>query len=356
MNTHNFFAGPAILPKQVFQKSADAVLNFNDSGLSILEISHRSKDFVAVMEKTNAMIKELLNVPDGYEVLFLTGGASSQFYMTSMNLLNNEDRAAFVDTGTWSTKAIKEAAHFGQIDVIASSKETGYTSIPKIETDTKDYKFVHITTNNTIFGTQYASIPEIDAPLIGDMSSDIFSRSIDVSKFDVIYAGAQKNLGPAGVTLVIVKKDILGKVSRDIPTMLDYNTHINKSSSFNTPPVFPIYVSMLSLEWLKENGGVSEAEKRNNEKASLLYKAIDSNSLFFTPVQGDDRSKMNVVFKLHDEAHEEAFLDAAAAARCVGVKGHRSVGGFRASIYNAMQKSSVEVLANVINDFKATNG
>ncbi|MCL4167960.1 UNVERIFIED_CONTAM: hypothetical protein GTU68_059541, partial [Idotea baltica] len=336
MNTHNFYAGPAILPKQVFLKSADAVLNFNNSGLSILEISHRSKGFVDVMEKTNAMIKELLSIPDGYEVLFLTGGASSQFYMASMNLLNDDDRAAFVDTGTWSTKAIKEAVHFGQIDVIASSKDSGYTSIPSIDTATKDYKFVHITTNNTIFGTQFDTMPTVDAPLIGDMSSDIFSRPIDISKFDLIYAGAQKNLGPAGVTLVIVKKDVLGRVTRKIPTMLDYNTHISKGSSFNTPPVFPIYVSMLSLEWLKENGGVLAAEKRNNEKASLLYKAIDDNPLFFTPVHGDDRSKMNVVFKLHDNNYEAAFLEAAEAAQCVGVKGHRSVGGFRASIYNAM--------------------
>ena len=356
MNTHNFYAGPAILPKQVFQKSADAVLNFNGSGLSILEISHRSKDFVAVMEKTNAMIKDLLNVPEGYEVLFLTGGASSQFYMASMNLLNNDDSAAFVDTGTWSAKAIKEAHHFGNIDVIASSKDDGYTYIPNIEGDTSKYKYVHITTNNTIFGTQYASMPEVDAPLIGDMSSDIFSRPIDISKFDLVYAGAQKNLGPAGVTLAIVKKDSLGKVNRDIPTMLDYNTHINKGSSFNTPPVFPIYVSMLSLEWLKENGGVAGAEQRNNEKASLLYKAIDESSLFYTPVKGADRSKMNVVFKLHDESLQPAFLEAAAAANCVGVTGHRSVGGFRASIYNAMEKSSVEVLANVINDFQTKNG
>jgi len=352
MNTHNFYAGPAILPKQVFQKSADAVLNFNNSGLSILEISHRSKGFSEVMEKTNALVKELLTVPDGYEVLFLTGGASSQFYMTSMNLLNNSDKAAFVDTGTWSAKAIKEAAHFGKIDVIASTKDSGYTSIPKIEADTKDYKFVHFTSNNTIFGTQYAEMPSVDAPLIGDMSSDIFSRPVDVSKFDLIYAGAQKNLGPAGVTLVIVKKDALGKVERDIPTMLDYNTHIKKDSSFNTPPVFPIYVSMLSLEWLKENGGVAGAQQRNNAKAELLYNAIDSNSLFYTPVTGEDRSKMNVVFKLHDESLQDSFLEAATAANCVGVKGHRSVGGFRASIYNAMDISSVEVLANVINDFK----
>ena len=356
MNTHNFYAGPAILPKQVFQKSADAILNFNGSGLSILEISHRSKDFVAVLEKTNALVKELLAVPEGYEVLFLTGGASSQFYMSSMNLLNNDDKAGFVDTGAWSTKAIKEAKHFGNIEVIASSKDDGYTTIPTIDVDTKGYKFVHITSNNTIYGTQYANMPTVDAPLIGDMSSDIFSRSFDISKFDLVYAGAQKNLGPAGVTLAIVKKDSLGKVSRDIPTMLDYNTHIKKSSSFNTPPVFPIYVSMLSLEWLKENGGVAGAEQRNNAKASLLYNAIDNSSLFYTPVNGEARSKMNVVFKLHDESLEAGFFEAAAAANCVGVNGHRSVGGFRASIYNAMDIASVETLANVISDFQSKNG
>lgn len=351
MNTHNFYAGPAILPKQVFEKSAQAVLNFNDSGLSILEISHRSKDFMDVMEKTNALVREMLNIGDEHEVLFLTGGASSQFYMTSMNILNTDDYAAFVDTGTWSAKAIKEAKHYGNIDIIASSKDKAYSYIPELTQDCSKYKFVHITTNNTIYGTQYEKIPSINSPLIGDMSSDIFSRSIDVNKFDLIYCGAQKNLGPAGVTLVIVRKNILGKVNREIPTMLDYNTHIKKGSSFNTPPVFPIYVSMLALEWLKENGGVDAAEKRNNEKASLLYNAIDGNSLFYTPVAGKDRSKMNVVFKLHDETLNERFLAAANKNQCVGVAGHRSVGGFRASIYNAMDISSVKVLADTIETF-----
>jgi len=356
MKTHNFYAGPAILPKHVFQKAADSVLNFNDLGLSILEISHRSKDFVAVMEKSSALVKELLDVPEGYEVLFLTGGASSQFYMVCMNLLNNDETAGYVETGTWSTKAIKEAKHFGNVEVIASSEGKGFTYIPKIDQDCSKYKFVHITSNNTVRGTQFAQFPDIKAPLIGDMSSDIFSRKFDVSKFDIIYAGAQKNLGPAGVTLVIIKKDILGKVNRDIPTMLDYNTHIKKESSFNTPPVFPIYVSMLSLEWLKENGGVDAAEKRNNEKAELLYNAIDNNSLFYTPVSEADRSKMNVVFKLHDEGLNDAFLASANDNNCVGVEGHRSVGGFRASIYNAMEIDSVKVLADTISSFDGNQG
>ncbi len=356
MNTHNFYAGPAILPKQVFKKAADAVLNFNGLGLSILEISHRSKDFKEVMEKSHSLVKELLNINDDYEVLFLTGGASSQFYMTCMNILNNGDTAAYVNTGTWSKKAIAEAKHFGNIEVVASSEDKGFTYIPKLDQDYSKYKFAHITTNNTIFGTQYAEIPNINTQLVADMSSDIFSRRLDVNKFDVIYAGAQKNLGPAGVTLVIVKKDILGKVEREIPTMLDYQTHISKGSAFNTPPVFPIYTSMLSLEWLKENGGVEGAEKRNNEKAELLYNTIDNSSLFFAPVLGDDRSKMNVVFKLHDDSHTEAFLASANANNCIGITGHRSVGGFRASIYNAMELDSVKVLAETIKSFDANQG
>lgn len=351
MKPYNFFAGPAILPNQVFEKASQAILNFNDSGLSILEISHRSKDFTEVMNRANALVKELLQIPEGYEVLFLTGGASSQFYMVSMNILNDGDKAAFIDTGTWSAKAIKEAAHFGQIDVIASSKDSNYESIPELGEVANEYKFLHITSNNTIFGTQYDSYPSVGIPLVGDMSSDIFSRPINVSQFDIIYAGAQKNLGPAGVTLAIVKKEILGKVERKIPTMLDYNTHINKQSSFNTPPVFPIYASMLALEWLKENGGTKGAEDRNLAKAEMLYNAIDNSQMFYAPVKGKDRSKMNVVFKLNDESLEEAFIEAATAAKCVGIKGHRSVGGFRASIYNAMQIEGVKVLSDLISEF-----
>lgn len=353
MKPHNFFAGPAILPNQVFEKAAQSVLNFNDTGLSILEISHRSPSFTAVMEKSNQLVKELLNIPEGYEVLFLTGGASSQFYMVSMNLLNDSDQAGFVDTGTWSTKAIKEAKLFGNIEMIASSKDKGYTYIPEIGSLNEDLKFLHITTNNTIYGTQYQTIPKVNVPLVADMSSDIFSRPLDISAYDLIYAGAQKNLGPAGVTLVIVKTEILGKVNREIPTMLDYQTHVKKGSSFNTPPVFPIYTSMLSLEWLKENGGVAAAQERNLAKAQALYNAIDSSQMFYTPVSDNDRSLMNVVFKLKDESLEGAFIEAATAAHCMGVKGHRSVGGFRASIYNAMTLESVEVLCGVISDFDA---
>ncbi len=353
MKPHNFFAGPAILPNQVFEKAAKSVLNFNDTGLSILEISHRSPSFSAVMEKSNQLVKELLNVPDGYEVLFLTGGASSQFYMVSMNILNDTDKAGFVDTGTWSTKAIKEANLFGEIELIASSKDKGYTYIPELGSISSDLKFLHITTNNTIYGTQYQAIPDVDVPLVADMSSDIFSRPLDISSYDIIYAGAQKNLGPAGVTLVIVKTDILGKVERKIPTMLDYQTHVNKGSSFNTPPVFPIYTSMLSLEWLKENGGVAAAQERNLAKAQALYNVIDSSQMFYSPVEGKDRSLMNVVFKIKDESLEGAFIEAATAAQCMGIKGHRSVGGFRASIYNAMTLESVQVLCGVISDFDA---
>lgn len=353
--THNFYAGPAILAKDIFKKAADAVLNFNGLGLSILEISHRSKDFVEVLDKSEALVKELLNINDDYKVLFLTGGASSQFFMVAMNLLNDDQKAGYIDTGAWSAKAIKEANNFGTVEAVASSKDTNYNYIPKDYNLSSDYRYLHITSNNTIFGTQFQSFPEVDMPLVADMSSDIFSRPFDINKFDIVYAGAQKNLGPAGTTLVIVKKDVLGKVNRTIPTMLDYNTHINKNSAFNTPPVFPIFVSMLSLEWLKEKGGVTAATQRNDAKSALLYKAIDESPLLSCPVAEEDRSKMNVVFTPNNEAHTEAFIKLATEANCVGIKGHRSVGGFRASIYNAMDISSVEALVNVIKDFDAKN-
>lgn len=349
--THNFYAGPAILPQDVFKKSAEAIINFEGTGLSILEISHRSKEFAAVIEKAEQLIVELLEVPDNYKVLFLTGGASSQFYMAPMNLLKSDQSAGYIDTGAWSTKAIKEANHYGNIELVASSKDSNYTSIPKNPAINSDHRYLHITTNNTIFGTQYQTIPDIDIPLVADMSSDIFSRKLDITKFDLIYAGAQKNLGPAGVTLAIVNKDKLGQVDRSIPTMLDYQTHIKKDSSFNTPPVFPIYASMLGLEWLKNNGGVEAAAKRNDEKARLLYSAIEGSELFESPVAAEDRSKMNVVFTCKNPDLEPEFLNACSEANCVGTKGHRSVGGFRASIYNAMPKESVEVLANVIQNF-----
>ncbi|MCL4107797.1 UNVERIFIED_CONTAM: hypothetical protein GTU68_027182 [Idotea baltica] len=324
-------------------------------GLSILEISHRSKEFVSVLGEAESLVRELLNVSDEYGVLFLSGGASSQFYMTAMNLLNEGDKAGYLDTGAWSTKAIKEAKQLGDIDVVASSKDKNYNYIPKGYEIPADYKYLHLTSNNTIFGTEIFNWPETDVPFIADMSSDIFSRAIDVSKFSIIYAGAQKNLGPAGVTLVIVKKDLLGKVEKVLPTMLKYQTHIEKDSSFNTPPVYPIYVSMLTLRWIKKNGGVAAMEQKNIEKADLLYSEIDRNSLFEGTAAKEDRSRMNVCFLLKDDALEADFLKDCAEAGCIGVKGHRSVGGFRASIYNAMPKAGVQTLVDVMKKFEEKN-
>ncbi|MEM9931310.1 MAG: 3-phosphoserine/phosphohydroxythreonine transaminase, partial [Bacteroidota bacterium] len=331
---------------------AEGVTNFAGTGLSILEISHRSKEFVAVLDEAEALVRELLHVSDDYAVLFLTGGASSEFYLTAMNLLNEEDTAGYIDTGAWSTKAIKEAKVFGNIDVLASSKDGNYNYIPTDYSIPSGLKYVHLTSNNTIFGTQFKDFPATDAPLIADMSSDIFSRPLPLERFGVVYAGAQKNMGPAGVTLVIVRKDLLGKVNRELPTMLDYRTHIAKNSSFNTPPCFPIYVSMLTLRWVKEQGGVAEMAKRNAEKAQLLYDEIDRNPKFKAVVEDPaSRSLMNVTFVPTNEDDAEAFVAAAAAAGCVGVKGHRSVGGFRASIYNSMPKESVEALVEVMKAF-----
>ncbi|WP_235298689.1 3-phosphoserine/phosphohydroxythreonine transaminase [Portibacter marinus] len=355
MKKINFFAGPAILAQEVLEEASKSALSFGDMGLSILEISHRSKQFVAVMDEAKALVKELLEVPDEYEILFLSGGASSQFYMTAMNILGEDDTAGYLDTGSWSSKAIKEAKLFGEVNVVASSKDKNYSYIPKGYEIPEDLKYLHLTSNNTIFGTEIFEWPKTKVPYIADMSSDIFSRSIDVSKFSVIYAGAQKNMGPAGVTLVIVRKDVLGKVDRKIPTMLNYQTHIDKDSSFNTPPVYPIYVSMLTLRWIKNNGGIAAMEKRNIEKANLLYDEIDRNSKFVGTAAKEDRSRMNVCFLVKDESHTEAFLADCAEAGCVGVKGHRSVGGFRASIYNAMPKSGVQTLVEVMKNFEDKN-
>lgn len=346
MKKHNFSAGPCILPKVVLEKAAEAVINFNNQNLSLIEISHRSKDFVAVMDKAQALVKELLNLPDGYSVLFLQGGASTQFLMSAMNLLKTDGKAAYINTGTWSTKAIKEANNFGRIDEVASSSDKNFSYIPKKYKIAADTDYLHFTSNNTIFGTQFQRFPEVDGDtlLVCDMSSDIFSRTFDASKFDLIYAGAQKNMGPAGTTLVIVKDEVLNKTGRNIPTMLDYTTHISKGSMFNTPPVFPIYVSMLNLEWLKENGGVAWIEKINNLKAELLYNEIDRNPLFRGAAAIEDRSKMNITFILTDESKQEAFDKLWNDAGINGLKGHRSVGGYRASIYNALPIESVEVL------------
>jgi len=351
MKSYNFYAGPAILPEKVLKKAQQAVGNFADMNLSILEISHRSKQFTAVMEEAEELVRSLLNLSDEYAVLFLTGGASSQFYMSAMNLLNK--KAAFLDTGTWSAKSIKEAQKFGEIDIVASGKDKAYTYIPKDFNLSPDHEYLHITSNNTIFGTQWHEFPDVDIPLVCDASSDIFSRPLDLSKFGMIYAGAQKNVGPAGTTLVIIRKEMLGKVDRQIPTMLDYNTHIEKKSSFNTPPVFPIYVCMLVFRWLRENGGLEAMEAHNKKKATILYDTLDSSELFYGVVDKADRSLMNVTFKIKDDSLNDAFNQLAEENGCIGVKGHRSVGGFRASIYNAMSVEGIEKLCEVIQNFEA---
>ncbi len=353
MKKHNFFAGPAILPQEVIEQASKSALSFGDMGLSLLEISHRCAEFEAVMDEARASTKELLGLDDRFEVLFLTGGASSQFFMSAMNLLNEDETACYLDTGTWSTKAIKEAKHFGNIEVLASSKDRNFNYIPKGYEIPSNAKYLHLTSNNTIYGTQIHAFPETNVPIVCDMSSDIFCRPIDPDKYGMIYAGAQKNLGPAGTTLVIIRKDMLNRVKRDIPTMLDYNTHIKKGSSFNTPPAFPIYVCMLTMRWLKEQGGLAQMELRNEEKAALLYDEIDRNPLFKGAAAKEDRSLMNATF-IMEEGKESLAADFMALANengLMGLKGHRSVGGFRASIYNAMPRSSVQVLVDVMKDF-----
>ncbi len=353
---HNFSAGPSILPQPVFKEAAEAVLDFNHSGLSILEISHRSPGFMAVMDETKALVKELLGIGDGWQVLFLTGGASSQFFMTVMNLLGEDATAHYIDTGTWSKKAVKEAKRLGNINVVASSADQGYMSIPKNFNLPEGGRYLHLTSNNTIFGTQFHEWPEADCPIVADMSSDIFSRPLDMSRFGLIYCGAQKNLGPAGMTLVIIRDEFLSGFEPDIPTMLDYRTHISKDSMFNTPPVFPIYVAMLTLRWLKSNGGLSAMAARNDAKAKLLYDAIDANPNFKGVVEEEDRSHMNVTFVLTHSDLEPKFLEMCDAAGIVGIKGHRSVGGFRASMYNALPLESVQALIDVMDQFSAKYG
>jgi phosphoserine aminotransferase len=350
MLKHNFSAGPCILPQEVFKKAAAAVLNFND--LSILEISHRSKDFVAVMEKAQSLALEHLGLTDkGYKAIFLGGGATMQFLMVAYNLL--EKKAAYLNTGTWSDKAIIEAKMFGEVVEVASSKTDNYNHIPKGYVVPNDVDYFHIQTNNTIFGTQLQHTPDVSVPLICDMSSDIFSRRRNFEKYDLIYAGAQKNMGPAGATLIVVKEDILGKVSRQIPSMLSYQAHISKDSMFNTPPVFPIYVSMLTLDWLKENGGIDAIEKLNNQKAALIYNEIDRNPLFKGFVTDkEDRSKMNATFMLNDETHATAFDSLWKEAGINGLNGHRSVGGYRASMYNALSLESVQVLVDTMKELE----
>lgn len=349
---HNFNAGPSILPREVLQQAAAAVLNFNNTGLSILEFGHRTQEFTAVMEEARQLVKELMQLDADHEVLFLHGGASTQFMQVPMNLLDAKECMAIADTGVWSSKAIKEAKLFGKVDIVCSSKEKNYTYIPKDFAIPNDAKYFHITTNNTIYGTQWQQIPQCSSSLVADMSSDILSRQMDFNRFDLIYAGAQKNMGPAGVNLVVVNKNILGKVKRAIPTIMDYRNHIAEKSMLNTPPVFAVYVSMLTLRWLKAQGGIKAIEKINNAKAALLYQAIDESSLFTGTVAKEDRSKMNVCFVMGNENIEKEFIQYTRALGIAGIKGHRSIGGFRASLYNALPISSVEVLTRAIRDFE----
>jgi phosphoserine aminotransferase len=352
---HNFGAGPCILPQEVFEEASKAVLDFN--GLSILEVSHRSKDFVAVMEEARELVKKALNVPAGYTVLFLQGGASLGFLITAMNMMRKNKKAAYINTGVWSTNAIKQAKMAGcAVDVIGSSEDKGFTYIPKNYTIPTDADYVHFTSNNTIYGTQFKSFPKTTLPLVCDMSSDIFSKEINVADFDLIYAGAQKNLGPAGATLFIVKDEILGKSSLDvIPTYLDLAVHQKKESMFNTPPVFSIYVSMLNLRHLMKNGGVPAKQKENEAKAKLLYDEIDSNPLFKGTAAKEDRSNMNVTFLLTDESKQAEFDKLWNDAKIIGLKGHRDVGGYRASLYNALPIESVQVLVETMKEFAAVN-
>lgn len=353
MKKHNFYAGPSILTPYTIQNTADAVLNFADTGLSLLEVSHRSKEFQAVVDEAVALTKELLQLPEGYHVLFLGGGASMQFCMVPFNLLNK--KAAYLNTGTWATNAIKEARIFGEVDVVASSEDTKFNYIPKDFTIPADADYFHYTSNNTIYGTEIRKDPDSPVPMVCDMSSDIFSRLFDASKYDIIYAGAQKNLAPSGVTIAIVKESALGHVSRAIPTMLDYRTHIKKGSMFNTPPVLPIYSALMTLRYYKEQGGVPEMEKRDIEKARILYDEIDRNKLFVGTVAEEDRSIMNVCFVMKPDYAEleKEFLDFATSKGMVGIKGHRSVGGFRASLYNALPKNSVIALVDCMKEFEA---
>jgi len=348
---HNFNSGPSVLPREVFEQASRAILDFNGTGLSILEIGHRTPLFQEVLDEALATARELMKLDEEHEIIFLHGGASTQFFQVPMNLLNEDETAAYLDCGTWGTKAIKEAKLFGNVDMVASSKDRNYTYIPKGFSIPKGVKYFHYTTNNTIEGTQMHAIPETDVPLVADMSSDILSRVMDFNRFALIYAGAQKNIGAAGVNMVVVKKDILGKVNRKLPTMMDYRQHIEAGSVLNTPPVFAIYVCMLTLRWLKQQGGLAAIEKINDEKAALLYHTLDSLPIFRPTVATEDRSKMNVVFVMEDKELEKEFLAICKEAGMVGIQGHRTAGGFRASLYNALPMESVRVLTRLMKEF-----
>ncbi len=351
MKKHNFSAGPCILPEEVLKKASEAVVNFNNDDLSLIEISHRSKPFVEVIEKGRTLALEHLNLLDkGYKALFLQGGASTQFLMTAYNFLNK--KAAYLNTGTWSTKAIKEAKLFGDLVEVASSEDKNFTYIPKGYTVPNDVDYFHCTSNNTIYGTQMNEFPETNVPLICDMSSDIFSRQLDFSKFDLIYAGAQKNMGPAGATLVVIKEELLDRICREVPSMLNYKIHVERDSMFNTPSVFAVYVSMLTLDWLKNLGGISFIEEVNKKKAQLLYDEIDRNPLFEGIVAKEDRSIMNATFTIVNEDLKTRFDSMWAEARINGINGHRSVGGYRASMYNALPLYSVQALVDVMKELE----
>lgn len=353
---HNYSAGPCILPQEVLKQASEAVINFNNLNLSLLEISHRSKDFVEVMENARSLVKELLGVPEGYQVLFLQGGASLGFLKAAYNFMPKGGKAAYINTGTWAKKAIKEAKLIGDVDVVASSEDKNFNYIPSGYQIPNDAAYLHLTSNNTIFGTQFKKFPNSRIPMLCDMSSDIFSKEINVADFDLIYAGAQKNMGPAGTTLYIVKESMLGKTGNAIPSMLDLQTHISKDSMFNTPPVFPVYVSMLNMQWLKKNGGVKWIQKINEQKAALLYNEIDRNSLFKGLTEKADRSNMNATFALTDDGLKADFDELWKAANISGINGHRSVGGYRASMYNALPLESVQALVDVMKELENKKG
>jgi len=354
---HNFNSGPSVLPKEVFEEASRAILDFNNTGLSILEIGHRTSLFESVMNEAIELTKELMHLDADHEVLFLHGGATTQFMQVPMNLLNENEVAAYTETGTWANKAIKEAKIFGHVEVVGSAKDTNYTTIPKDISVTPTAAYLHITTNETIAGTQWHVLPyDCGVPLVADMSSDILSRVLDFNKFDIIYAGAQKNMGAAGVNIVVVNKNILGKVKRTIPTILDYRNHIKEHSMLNTPPVFAVYVAMLTLRWLKNKGGVAAIEKINNKKTDLFYNTLDSLPLFTGTVAKEDRSKMNAVFVMKDPALEKEFGELCKSEGMIGVKGHRSVGGFRVSMYNALTLESVIAITDLMKEFAKRKG
>lgn len=355
MKKHNFNSGPSILPQEVLEQAAKAIIDFNGIGLSILEIGHRTPWFVEVLEEAKSLVKELMQLNDSYEVLFLHGGATTQFMQIPMNLLDEGETAAYCDHGVWGSKAVKEASIWGNVDVVASSKDRKYTYINKGFEIPETSKYLHLTTNNTVEGTQWHSFPQTTVPIVADMSSDIFSREMDFNQFAVIYAGAQKNMGAAGVNLIVIKKDVLGKVQRKIPAIMDYRNHIEAGSLLNTPPVFAIYVALLTLRWIKKEGGLKEMERRANEKSALLYSTIDSLPLFNCPIAKEDRSKMNAVFFIEDEALQNRFLDECKAHGMIGVKGYRTVGGIRVSMYNALPMESVQAFCDLATAFNKAN-